>query len=229
LFEEADRGTFFLDEIGEMPLSIQVKLLRVLEDQEVVRLGETTGRKVDVRLLSATNRDLKKAMEEGIFRQDLYYRLSALTLKIVPLRDRREDIPLLIDHFMKKSDKQVKLSSDVHDRLIEYSWPGNVRELENEIKKLVLLCDSSNTVDLSLLSKKFFRNSVDSEGPEIPELDLSRKDFSLYAYLEEFEKKFLLKALEQNKWVKKHAANSLSIPESTLRLKMKQYGMKKPS
>ncbi len=228
LFEEADGGTFFLDEIGEMPLSIQVKLLRVLEDQEVVRLGETSGRKVDVRVLSATNRDLKVAMAEGVFRQDLYYRLSALTLKIPPLRDRRSDIPLLIDHFMEKSERQIRFDPEAARKLIEYSWPGNVRELENEIRKLVLLCDSSGVVDTDLLSRKFTRDQSASEAPDIPELDISANGFSLYSYIEEFEKKYLTKALSQHNWVKKHAAAALKIPESTLRLKIKQYGIQKP-
>jgi len=229
LFEEADGGTFFLDEIGEMPLSIQVKLLRVLEDQEVVRLGETSGRRVDVRVLSATNRDLKKAMEDGTFRQDLYYRLSALTLRIPPLRDRKEDIPLLIDHFLKKEDRQVSMSPEVMKILVEHAWPGNVRELENEIKKVALLCDTSGVVDEGLMSKKFFKERGQAPGPDIPEVDLASTDFSLYDYMGEFERKFLIKALRENKWVKKHAAASLQIPESTLRLKMKQYDIKKPA
>jgi two-component system response regulator AtoC len=228
LFEEADGGTFFLDEIGEMPLSIQVKLLRVLEEQEVVRLGETSGRRVDVRVLSATNRDLKEAMEKGVFRQDLYYRLSALTLRIPSLRERSEDIPLLIEHFMNQSDRKVDLSPEVFNRLLEHSWPGNVRELENEIKKLVLLCDSSDVVDVNLLSKKFFKSTAQDSSPELPELDIKSDGFSLYGYLESFERKYLEQALKENKWVKKHAAATLKIPESTLRLKMKQYGIQKP-
>ncbi|MBU1469225.1 MAG: sigma 54-interacting transcriptional regulator [candidate division Zixibacteria bacterium] len=227
LFEEADGGTFFLDEIGEMPLSIQVKLLRVLEDQEVVRLGETSGRKVDVRVLSATNRDLKTAMEDGTFRQDLYYRLSALTLKIPPLRDRRDDIPLLIEHFLSEAERKITISPEAFNKLVEYSWPGNVRELENEIKKLVLLCDSDGIVETSLLSRKFFKMADQAEGPEVPNLDLSSEGFSLYEYLGDFERKFLVKALQENKWVKKHAATALKIPESTLRLKMKQYDIRK--
>jgi two-component system response regulator PilR (NtrC family) len=228
-FEEADGGTFFLDEIGEMPLSIQVKLLRVLEEQEVVRLGETSGRKVDVRVVSATNRDLKTAMDEGVFRQDLYYRLSAFTLKIPPLRKRRHDIPLLVEHFIQKSVKQVELSQSVMKRLIEYSWPGNVRELENEIKKLVLLCDDGLIVDDSLLSKKFHRIGGPDPIPAVPEVEMGDNGFSLYGFIEEFEKKYLVKALEQHRWVKKHAAAALKIPESTLRLKMKQYGISRPS
>jgi transcriptional regulator with GAF, ATPase, and Fis domain/predicted negative regulator of RcsB-dependent stress response len=229
LFEEADGGTFFLDEIGEMPLSIQVKLLRVLEDQEVVRLGETTGRKVDVRVLSATNRDLKQAMESGIFRQDLYYRLSAMTLRIPPLRERREDIPLLIEHFLQQSERKVALSPEVLAMFVEYSWPGNVRELENEIKKLALLCDPTNTVDSSLLSKKFAKHTTGASLPDIPTVDISSSDFSLYNYLESFERTYLLKALSEHRWVKKHAASALKIPESTLRLKMKQYDIKQPT
>jgi len=228
LFEEADGGTFFLDEIGEMPLSIQAKLLRVLEDQEVVRLGETTGRRVDVRVLSATNRDLKEAMESKTFRQDLYYRLSALTLRIPPLRERRDDVPLLIDHFIEREKRSVSLSTEVFSRLVEYDWPGNVRELENEIKKLTLLCDETAVVDISLLSGKFMKENGNSSTPDITNLDLSNQEFSLYGFLEDYERKFILKALQENGWIKKHAATSLQIPESTLRLKMKQYGIKKP-
>lgn len=228
LFEEADGGTFFLDEIGEMPLSIQAKLLRVLEDQEVVRLGETKGRRVDVRVLSATNRDLKEAMESKAFRQDLYYRLSALTLRIPPLRERKDDVPLLIEHFLEREKRKVSLSTEVFSGLVEYDWPGNVRELENEIKKLALLCDESGVVDGGLLSSKFFKDNGNSGSPDISALDLSNQEFSLYGFLEEYERKFILKALQENRWIKKHAASSLQIPESTLRLKMKQYGISKP-
>jgi len=227
LFEEADGGTFFLDEIGEMPPSIQAKLLRVLEDQEVVRLGDTRGRKVDVRILSATNRELKEMMQDGHFRQDLYYRLSAMTLKIPPLRDRKEDIPLLISHFLGKAEIDVRLTSEVKQYFINYSWPGNVRELDNEIKKLVLLVGENRTVAKDLLSKKFFKDNGRIKDVDLPEIDSFGPGFSLYEYISLFEKKYITEALKKNRWVKKHAANSLGIPESTLRLKIKDYKIAK--
>jgi Nif-specific regulatory protein len=136
LFEEADGGTFFLDEIADMPPSIQAKVLRILEEKEIVRLGETRPIKVDVRIISATNRDLKVEMEGGRFRQDLYYRLTALCFRIPPLRERKEDIPLLIKHF---AGENAGIVPDAMRLLVAFDWPGNVRELENEVKKLTLL------------------------------------------------------------------------------------------
>lgn len=227
LFEEADGGTFFLDEIGEMPISIQAKLLRVLEDQEVVRLGDTKGRKVDVRLLSATNSDLKAMMKEGRFRQDLYYRLSAMQLVIPPLRDRRDDIPLLISHFLEKYDPSVRMDAEVKQLFINFSWPGNVRELDNEIKKLVLLAGERKQITKEILSHKFFKEGNSQKDLNLPEIENFDSGFTLYDYISMFEKKYIRDALAKNRWVKKHAANSLGIPESTLRLKIKEYGIKK--
>jgi transcriptional regulator with GAF, ATPase, and Fis domain len=227
LFEEADGGTFFLDEIGEMPLSIQAKLLRVLEDQEVVRLGDTHGRKVDVRLLSATNSDLKVMMKEGRFRQDLYYRLSAMQLRIPPLRERRDDIPLLISHFLEKYDPSVRIDAEVRQLFINFSWPGNVRELDNEIKKLVLLAGERKQINKDLLSRKFFKEAGDQKNLDLPEIENFDQGFTLYDYISMFEKKYIKDALLKNRWVKKHAANSLGIPESTLRLKIREYGIRK--
>ncbi len=224
LFEEADGGTFFLDEIADMPLSIQAKVLRILEEQEIVRLGETRPRKVDVRLVSATNKDLKVEMEAGRFRQDLYYRLTALCFRIPPLRERREDIPLLIHHF---AGDTVKFAAESMRMLVNFDWPGNVRELENEIRKLILLAGDARTVEASLLSSKI--TSVDP-GEDANELDLNtdirfNKEFSLYDYLAEYERRFIIKALRDQSGVKKHAAAFLNIPESTLRLKIKQYNI----
>jgi len=227
LFEEADGGTFFLDEIGEMPLSIQAKLLRVLEDQEVVRLGDNRGHKVDVRILSATNSDLKALMSEGKFRQDLYYRLSAMVLKIPPLRERKDDLPLLITHFCKKYDPGVKLDPDVRQIFINFSWPGNVRELDNEIKKLVLLAGEKKRISRDLLSRKFFKEKTDRRKIDLPEIENFEQDFTLYDYISMFEEKYIREALAKNRWIKKHAANSLGIPESTLRLKIKEYNISK--
>jgi len=230
LLEEANGGTFFLDEIGEMPLSIQAKLLRVLEEKEVVRLGDTKPRKVDIRIIIASNRDLKAEMEQGNFRQDLFYRLCTLSFRMPPLRERREDIPLLLDHFLAKHSppdeegKPVRIDPVAFQWLVEYDWPGNVRELENEIKKLVLLAGPKRVVSPDLLSQKFFRPDAAGTTSERP-LGEKRK-FSLYDFLGLYEKKYIQQALQEHNWVKKHAAQALNIPESTLRLKMKQYGLR---
>lgn len=230
LLEEANGGTFFLDEIGEMPLSIQAKLLRVLEDKEVVRLGDSHPRKVDMRIIIASNRDLKAEMDKGNFRADLFYRLCTLSFCIPPLRDRREDIPLLLDYFLARyspadeDGKSVKIDPVAFQWLVEYDWPGNVRELENEIKKMVLLAGPARVIDTELLSQKFFRPDVQGAASERPMGE--KRDFSLYDLLALYEKKYIQEALVESSWVKKHAARALSIPESTLRLKMKQYGLK---
>ncbi len=224
LFEEADGGTFFLDEIADMPLSIQANLLRVLENKEIVRLGDTVSITVDVRIVSATNRDLKEAMNEGQFRQDLYYRLTALTFRLPALRERRSDIPLLIQHFLRDSSKT--LSPEVMKFLVAYDWPGNVRELENEVKKLVLLSGDSEEIGVEAISSKFGR--VDDQSPVQPTAQYDEEmvfdpDYSLYDFLAGHEKRFIVKALQEKLGVKKHAAALLNIPESTLRLKIKQY------
>ena len=228
LFEEADGGTFFLDEIADMPLNIQAKILRVLEEKELVRLGETTPCKVDVRVISATNKDLKEQIGQGLFRHDLYYRLSALTFRLPPLRERKEDIPLLVQHFLGDSVKSV--SADVMKYLIAYDWPGNVRELDNEIKKLMLLAGDDSEITSDILSAKIRAASQSLQSPVVDaaadagEIEFN-DTYSLYDYLAAKERRFIIRALQEQNGVKKHAAAMLSIPESTLRLKIKQYGI----
>jgi len=228
LFEEADGGTFFLDEVADMPLSVQAKILRVLEEKEIVRLGESAPRKVDVRIISATNKDLKVEMGERRFRQDLYYRLAGLTFRLPALADRREDIPLLIQHFLRDSGKH--LSPSVLKAMVAYDWPGNVRELDNEVKKLVLLAGSSDTIEADILSAKI--TSAHSPCEARPDRGRSAAedvsfdgDYSLNDYLANHERHFIVKALKERKGVKKHAAALLNIPESTLRLKIKEYSI----
>jgi transcriptional regulator with GAF, ATPase, and Fis domain/tetratricopeptide (TPR) repeat protein len=226
LFEEADGGTFFLDEVADMPLSIQAKVLRVLEEKELVRLGETVPRKVDVRIISATNKDLKEMMAKGLFRQDLFYRLSALSFHVPSLRDRREDIPLLINSFLDGTGKTV--SPEVLKMLVSYDWPGNIRELENEIKKLVLLSGESKEITPDILSTKIAGTPHLTVAVPVAEKANSSDvvfgdNYSLYDYLAFWEKRFIIKSLKDNRGVKKHAAAALNIPESTLRLKIKQY------
>jgi transcriptional regulator with GAF, ATPase, and Fis domain len=226
LFEEADGGTFFLDEIADMPLSIQAKVLRLLEEKELVRLGETTPRKVDVRIISATNKDLKEMMAKGLFRQDLYYRLSALSFHVPSLRERKEDIPLLINTFLEGTGKRI--SPEVLKMLVGYDWPGNIRELENEVKKLVLLSGSGEEITPDILSAKIAGTPrmpiAVSTGEKATTADVVFGDnYSLYDYLAFWEKRFIIKSLKDHRGVKKHAAAALNIPESTLRLKIKQY------
>ncbi len=225
LFEEADGGTFFLDEIADMPLSIQAKILRVLEEKEIVRLGDSVPRPVDVRIISATNKDLKDQMAAREFRQDLYYRLSALNFRLPALRERREDIPLLVTHFVEGTGKDV--DPDVMRLLVGYDWPGNVRELQNEIKRLVLLAGDRRVISADIVSGKL--KAVAGQNPSaMPSVEADTdvefsEEYSLYDYLAEHERQFILKALKEKRGVKKHAAAILNIPESTLRLKIKQY------
>ncbi|MEW5701161.1 MAG: sigma 54-interacting transcriptional regulator [Candidatus Zixiibacteriota bacterium] len=224
LFEEADGGTFFLDEIGEMPLSIQAKLLRLLETKEVLRLGDTKPRPVNVRVISATNRNLTQEMERGTFRRDLFYRLTPLVFVLPPLRERREDVPLLIDHFLDgiaaETGRTVRLSSEVVRVLCAYHWPGNVRELENEIRKLVLLAEPGAVIGPDRLSRKF---AEESPAGSVPAAQPMPERFSLYDHIARIERQFIVRALGECGGVKKHAAQRLDIPESTLRLKMKIY------
>jgi len=228
LFEEADGGTFFLDEIADMPLSIQAKILRVLENKEIIRLGETTSHTVDVRIISATNKDLKEQMKAGLFRQDLYYRLSAMTFDLPPLRERREDILHLVSHYLDGTGKTI--SPQALKLLTDYDWPGNIRELDNELKRLVLLSGSKQTIESDIVSERISGQKTHTNGSsthfETNGHDVAFDEkYSLYDYLAEHEKHFILQALKEKHGIKKHAAALLNIPESTLRLKMKQYNI----
>ncbi len=226
LFEEADGGTFLLDEIGEMPLPIQAKLLRFLESKELTRLGDTKPRRIDVRVVSATNRDLTEEVERGTFRRDLFYRLSALSFNLPPLRGRVEDIPLLIDHFLAKiadeTGRAVRIAPETIRVMCAFSWPGNVRELENELRKMVLLSVGNDVLTPDRLSHKFFENAPMAgfqAAETIPE------HFRLYDQVAQIEQRYIIRALAEAGGVKKHAAEKLGIPESTLRLKIRQYSL----
>ncbi|MDZ4723436.1 MAG: sigma 54-interacting transcriptional regulator [candidate division Zixibacteria bacterium] len=228
LFEEAHGGTFFLDEIADMPLSIQAKILRALESKEIVRLGESTPRKVDVRILSATNKDLKEEMAAGRFRQDLFYRLSAFSFRLPSLRERKEDIPLLVNHMLLESGKTCTVEVTRH--LMAYDWPGNVRELENEMKKLVLLAGDDEKIRVEILSARISQSTNNYASPSVLSGNAAdvvefSQDYSLYDFLSNHEKRFIIKALMESRGIKKHAANRLNIPESTLRLKIKEYNL----
>lgn len=228
LFEEADGGTFFLDEIGDMPLSLQAKVLRILEEKEMTRLGDTIPHKVDVRIISATNCDLKELMAAKTFRQDLYYRLSVMTFHLPPLRDRKEDIPLLVNHFLNGNGK--KISADAMKMLVGYDWPGNIRELENEIKKLTLLTGDEKEIPAEAVTTRIASVGVrltpeNKQRVESSDDIVFDNNYTLYDYLDQHEKQFIIRALKEKRGVKKHAADLLNIPESTLRLKIKQYNI----
>jgi len=220
-FEEADGGSILLDEIGDLSPSTQVKLLRFLQDKEFQRLGSNTTLKTDVRVIAATHRNLEETIQKGLFREDLYYRLNVISITLPPLKERREDIPLLIDYFLKKYSKENQksvsdISKEARAFLLRYPYPGNVRELENLIERAVVLCRGEivTTQDLP-----FHLKDEKSEKP----WESRRKEKTLPESLEEIERDSILKALHQHQGVQTKAAQSLGISERVLRYKMKKY------
>ncbi len=219
-FEEADGGTLFLDEIGELSPAIQVKLLRILQEKEFQRVGSNLSLMADVRVITATHRNLEEAMKKGLFREDLYYRLNVISIQLPPLRERKEDLPLLIDHFLKKySAKNQKSVSDVsreaRNLLLRHTYPGNVRELENLIERAVVLCRGEviSTQDLPYHLRE--ERSEKSWEPG--------KDKTLPESLDEMERAMILKALTEHQGVQTRAAESLGISERVLRYKIRKY------
>ena len=221
-FEYADSGTIFLDEIGDLKPSLQAKLLRVLQEKKIDKVGSSVQVDVDVRIISATNRDLKKMISDSLFREDLFYRLSVIPVRIPPLRERREDIPLLIDYFIKKNSKQRKLevAPEALAILANYSWRGNVRELENLIERLTVI-KSDFTIIPSDLPEEMISGSSVAGGVicSLPEEGLS---------LDELERDIILKALEKNEWNQSKAAKYLDMTRPTLIYRMEKYNIKKP-
>jgi len=220
LFELANRGTLFLDEISEMPISLQAKILRVLEGGTFRRVGGITDVTVDVRIIAATNQDLLKLIEDGRFREDLYFRLNVLSINIPPLRERREDIPLLVEHFLKKfGDGKKKITKEAIQRLQNYRWKGNVRELENIIERVVLLSDNE-IIDVENLPEEIKNNNPTNNPITIPSggLDLER-------LIMDTEKAYLIKALEKANGVKTEAARLLNLSFRSFRHKLKKYGI----
>ncbi|MFN3505763.1 MAG: sigma 54-interacting transcriptional regulator [Caldimicrobium sp.] len=222
-FELADGGTLFLDEIGDLPLSLQAKLLRVLQEQSFERLGGTKTIKVDVRIISATNKNLEELVEKGLFREDLYWRLNVVPIYIPPLRERREDIPVLIEHFLKKFNqlygKQVAITPEVLEKFLNYSYPGNVRELENLIERLVLLSEEDFIKNFPPLveTNTTFRASI------LPKSDLSK---SLPAEIEAIEKEKILTALKECNFNQSKAAKVLGLTRRQLNYRLKKYFQK---
>ena len=222
LFEIADGGSILLDEICEMPISLQAKLLRVLENGTFRRVGGTTDIKVDVRVISATNRDVKQEITSGGFREDLYYRLNVVPIHIAPLRERKEDIPLLVEHFLSKISPQLKrVNPEVMGILTEYPWKGNVRELENVVERIVLLTDKEE-ITSSELPPEITGYAGDIR--EIP--DLTEEGLHIDDLIGDIEKRYLLKALEKSDGVKKDAAKLLNLSFRSFRHRLYKYGIK---
>ncbi len=217
-FELANGGTIFLDEIGDMPLSLQAKLLRVLQDKEIERLGSEKILKVDVRIIAATNRDLRLLVKEGKFREDLYYRLNVVPIHVPPLRERKEDIPLLVEHFLShfnsKYGKRVRISPEAMKVLIDYEWLGNVRELENTIERLVVM--NEGTVGVSDLPPHIVAGSTKTKRDE--PLDLPK-------HIEATEREKIIEALEKTGYVKSRAAKLLGYTLRQLDYRIKKYGI----
>ena len=220
-FEQADTGTVFLDEIGDVPASVQVKLLRILQEREFERLGSNKTRHIDVRVLAATNVDLRAALEQGTFREDLYYRLNVLPINIPPLRERKEDIPFLADHFVKKLRKDLgtpvqSISEAAIQRLREYHWPGNVRELENVMERSMVLAAGSvleaADIKLDLAPKPRLAGFADGFLPEGMTLD-------------EYERSIIREALHRAEGNKSQAARLLGLTRNALRYRLSQMGI----
>lgn len=216
-FELANEGTIFLDEIGDISLATQVKLLRVLQEEEFERVGESRPIKIDVRVIAATHKDLKKAMEEGEFRQDLYYRLRVVPISLPPLRERRDDIPLMIEYFVKKFNLEMgknveKVSPKTLDILVNYDYPGNIRELENIIEHTLVLCNGNTILpehlpkDIQVLKSDHVDRAIGREHP-----------------LEAIERELITKVLNQCNWNLKETSEKLKISRTTLWRKMKDY------
>jgi len=222
-FELADGGTLLLDEIGEMSPEVQAKLLRAIETREFWRVGASKPIQVDVRIISSTNRDLEEAVREGKFREDLYYRLKVFTIKVPPLRERREDIPLLVQHFIEEICKQnnrppIKISREAMDKLISYSWPGNVRQLRNVIESVIITA-TSDTIELKDLPEEI-RGSTPADKDESDRIDI-RVGMSM----EDIEREAIKRTLIETGGNKTKAANILKIGLRTLYRKIKQYGL----
>ena len=221
-FEQANGGTVFLDEIGDVPGSIQVKLLRILQERQFERLGSNVTREVDVRVVAATNVDLRAALESGRFREDLYYRLNVVPINVPPLRERREDIPFLAIHFVQKLAKDLGtvtkgLSPGAIDRLLEHPWPGNVRELENTIERSMVLSPNEilQAADIRLEPPRHSAASAALQSPWLPEGET----------LEHWEQMMIREALRRANGNKSQAARSLGLTRNALRYRLSQMGL----
>jgi two-component system nitrogen regulation response regulator NtrX len=221
-FELASGGTLFLDEIGDMSLSAQAKVLRALQSGEITRIGGEAIKNVDVRVIAATNHDLKKDVEAGKFREDLYFRLDVIRINVPPLRERTGDIPALVDHFVREfcreNNFRVKeVTPEAMGKLTAYAWPGNVRELKNVVERMVIMSGEVITgSDVPVLETSKFKEE---------EIDLGRKDMTLKEFREEMEKRFIVKKLQETHWNISQTAQALGIERTNLHKKLKQLGV----
>ena len=248
--ELANQGTIFFDEIGDMPTSLQVKLLRVLAEREIDRIGSTKPTSIDIRVITATHRNLEESIKEGSFREDLFYRLNIIPINLPPLRERKTDIPLLANHFLKQfnvTGEPKTISDEAMQCLVNYSWPGNIRELANFVERMVVLSIGSIISPRDLPEKvlgdtpKEKWQPLEKEEEGNPALILQqslRQSFhvgipeegiNLKKMVEEFEKELLLEALEKTGWVKNKAANLLDLNRTTLVEKLKKMKIAKPT
>jgi len=223
LFEIADKGTIFFDEIGNVPLDTQAKLLRVIQEREFMRLGGVDTIKVDVRIIAATNADLKALVKEGRFREDLFYRLNVILVPLPPLRDRKDDISLLVQHFLDKfTEESRKLSMivtpEAMDRLMAYDWPGNIRELENVIERAVVLC-GEREIDVDLIPDHVGAGAV----VEVPDVVIPADGIHFREVMIGHERRYIEAALEAAGGVQKRAAELLHIKATTLNEMIKRY------
>ncbi len=226
LFEISDKGTLFLDEIGELNVSMQAKLLRALQEKEVTRVGGTKSIKVDVRVLAATNRELEAMVKEKRFREDLFYRLNVIPLDIPPLRQRRDDIVVLMDYFLRKHSansggKPMKVSNDARRLLLDYAWPGNVRQLESAIERALLLAESDEITVEDLPIE--IRDTARIEGSGGFKLPAEGIDF------EQLEKSLLIQAMDQTNWNITRAAKLLGLSFRTMQYRLDKFGLARPN
>ncbi len=225
-FELADHGTIFLDEIGDMSPDLQVKLLRVLEENEFERIGGIKTICVDTRVIAATHQDLENKVASGEFREDLYYRLCVIPIMLPPLKERRTDIPLLISYFINqiKSSKQLSvkgISDEAMDMLTAYSWPGNIRELKNYVERLVVL-NNGHTISSFELDPKFHSAEL---SPQNVSVELSSDGICFNTAVKNYERALILQSLEKSRWIKKNAAKLLHLKRTTLVEKIKRHNI----
>ncbi len=225
-FEKAHTGTLFLDEVGEIDPRIQTKLLRVLQEGEVERVGGGDPMKIDVRIVAATNRDLREAISEGTFREDFYYRLNVFSLEVSALKDRRDDIPALVDHFLRKFSLELgkevlSIDDDVIGILLNYPWPGNVRELENTMERAVVLAETDHVTREELPPHMLESAALAAASPQAP----APPQGSLIEKTDRLESDLIQGALERFRWNKTKAAEHLGLKRTTLQYKIKKYGL----
>jgi transcriptional regulator with GAF, ATPase, and Fis domain len=224
LFKEANGGTIFLDEIGDAPLSTQAAILRVIENGEIRPIGASTTEFVNVRVISATNKDLKAEIKKGTFREDLFYRLNTFLINLPPLRQRPEDIPLLVNHFLRKlkiklNCENLAISPDALDAITRYSWPGNVRQLENELERAAVVCDNKGVIDIHDLSAELATGISDSNNSSVNRGQLREA-------VEQVEKELIVSSLHKNKGNILQTAKVLGLTRKGLKDKMVRYGLR---